>query len=362
MKKRILRATILGLIAAGAVGGGTYWYLHRFDESTDNAYVHGDITAIAPKVSGYVVAIPVHDNQSVRAGDILVRIEDRDYQARVDQAQAGIKAAEAAISQIDKSLIAQQAVIAEARAGVDTWKAEEARARRELKRTNSLVRNDYASRQSQDNARADADKATAGLAQAEAQVASAESQVAVLQANRKAQEAALLQAKATLELAQANLDHTVITAPVDGVIGNRAVRLGQYVAPGTQMMALVPLDSLWIEANYKETQITDMEPGQTARISVDAFPDVPLTGVVDSLSPASGGQFSLLPAENASGNFTKIVQRIPVRIRLPKDNPLLGKLRPGLSVIVDVDTASKTVPTTSAQTQLSAAEDSGSVK
>jgi membrane fusion protein (multidrug efflux system) len=340
MKKRILRLAVLGLIGAGAVAGGLHWYDHRFEESTDNAYVHGEITAIAPQVSGRVSAVLVADNQAVKAGDVLVRLDDRDYQAQLAKAAAGISVAQAAIKGTEQRLLAQQATIAEAEAGIATWTAEQSRARRELARVNSLARNDYASRQHQDTARADAEKADAGFIQAKAKVDSARSQVGVLQADRAAQQANLVQAQAALEVAQINVDHTVITAPIDGVVGNRAVREGQYVAPGSLMMALVPLHDIWIEANYKETQITHMQVGQRVTVTFDAYPDVTLHGRVQSLAPASGAQFSLLPAENASGNFTKIVQRVPVRIAIDPDQALAGTLRPGLSALVTIDTKS----------------------
>lgn len=341
MKKKILKAAVLVLLAGGASMGGLHWYNHRFEQSTDNAYIHGDMTAIAPKISGYVSDVSVHNNMPVKAGDVLVRLDARDYQARLDQATAAVQAAQAALGVIDRQRDAQQTAIAEARAGIDTWRAEKSRSERDLSRISSLVRNDFASRQSLDTARADAEKADAGINQARARLASAESQIAVIEANRTAQEAALAQALAARELAQADLDHTVITAPIDGVIGNTAVRLGEYVAPGAQMMVVVPLTGLWVEANYKETQITHITAGQPARLLVDAYPDTPITATVTSFAPASGAQFSLLPPENASGNFTKIVQRVPVRIALPDDTPLAGLLRPGLSVIVDIDTSPK---------------------
>lgn len=339
MKKKLLRVAILGLVVAGAASGGVHWFNHRYEQSTDNAYVHGNLTAIAPKVSGYVSALLVSDNTVVKAGDVLFRLEDRDYRARLDQAKAAVQAAQAALTVIDRQIAAQQATVAEAQAGIDTWKAEQVLASRELGRTSSLAHNEFASRQSLDTARANADKAEAGRKQAEAKMVSAQSQIAVLEANRVAQEAALAQAVAAQDLAQSDLDHTVITAPLDGVIGNRAVRLGEYVTPGAQTMVVVPLHGLWVEANYKETQITNMALGQPVSLVVDAYPDQPLKAVVSSFSPASGAQFSLLPPENATGNFTKIVQRVPVRIDIPDDNPLMGLLRPGLSVVVDVDTA-----------------------
>lgn len=230
-------------------------------------------------------------------------------------------------------------MIAEARAGIETWKADLTLARQDHERISSLAKKDFASRQRLDAARAAVDKARAGLDQARAKLKAAQSQIEVLRADRRQQEAVLAQAQAKLKVAEQNLEDTVVRAPASGVIGNRAVRRGQLVQPGAHLMSLVPLDTVWVDANFKETQIGAMQPGQAARIEVDAYPGVTVTGRVTSLAPASGAEFSLLPPQNATGNFTKVVQRVPVRIELPPDNPLAGKLRPGLSVVVSVDTS-----------------------
>lgn len=340
MGKRIVRLVILFCLLGGiGFGAVQWWRSQQGHQSTDNAYVHGDVTTLSPKVSGHVVELAVEDNQAVKAGQVLLRIDPRDYQAKVDEAAAAVAAAEAAIVGTEKRLLAQQDVIQEATAGVHTWQAELGLAQRELGRTSSLVKEDFASRQRLDSHQAGVSKARAGLEQATAKLESARSQVAVLEADRVRQQAQLAEARAKLDLARINLDNTVVKAPVDGVIGNRGVRLGQMVNPGAHLLSVVPLETVWIDANFKETQIADMRPGQPVTIRVDAYPGQTLTGTVASFSPASGAQFSLLPPENASGNFTKIVQRVPVRIALSPDNPLAGQLRPGLSVVVDVRTA-----------------------
>ncbi len=337
MSKRAPVIILGGLLAAAALGGG-WWLTHRGIESTDNAYVQADITTISPKVAGYVADVPVTDNEAVPAGAVLARLDDGDYRARLAEAEAAVAAASAGLTVLDSQLEAQKAQIAEAEAAVATWRAETKLADRELNRIRSLAKDDFASRQRLDTVGATSEKAVAGLAQARAQLAAAEAEVQVLRSNRLRQQALLAQAEAARDLARDSLDNTIIRAPRAGVVGNRAVRTGQYVGPGSHLMALVPLDSVWVDANFKETQIRALKPGQTATIRVDAWPDAPITGTVASVAPASGAQFSLLPPENATGNFTKVVQRVPVRILLPEDNPLAGRLRPGLSVIVEVDT------------------------
>lgn len=344
MSKRAAPVVLLGLALAGASLGGGWWLTHRGIESTDNAYVQADITTISPKVAGYVADVPVTDNQAVAAGAVLARLDDTDYRARLAEAEAAVAAAKAGLGVLDSRLEAQAAVIAEAAAAVATWRAEQTLATRELGRIRSLARDDFASRQRLDAAAAAADKAAAGLAQARAKQAAAEAEVQVLRADRLRQEALLAQAEATRDLALDALENTVIRAPRAGVVGNRAVRAGQYVGPGSHLMALVPLDSVWVDANFKETQIGALTPGQPVTVRVDAWPDEPVTGTVASVAPASGAEFSLLPPENATGNFTKVVQRVPVRIDLPPDNPLAGRLRPGLSVVVEVDTTRSGAP------------------
>lgn len=339
MAKRVLRVLVLTGVLTGLIGGAAwFWKSRQGHEHTDNAYVHGDLTVISPKISGHVVDLAVEDNQPVRAGQVLLRIDARDFQVKVDEAAAALQGAEAAILGIDRRIDAQKTVIEEAEAGIRTWQAELDLAQRELGRTASLVKEEAASRQRLDSNQAALSKARAGLDQARAKVESSRAQITVLEADRVRQQAAVAEARAKLDAAKINLANTEVTSPVDGVVGNRAVQLGQFITAGSHLLSVVPLDTVWIEANFKETQIGAMRPGQPVTVTVDAYPDLRLTGAVASFSPASGAQFSLLPPENATGNFTKVVQRIPVRISLSADNPLRGQLRPGLSVVVDVQT------------------------
>lgn len=339
MAKRAVRVLVLtGVLTALIGGSGWFWMSRQGHEHTDNAYIHGDLTVISPKISGHVVELAVEDNQPVRAGQILLRIDARDFQVKVEESEAVLLGAEAAITGTDKRIAAQKTAVEEAEAGLRTWQAELDLAQREQGRTVSLVREEAASRQRLDTTQATLSKARAGLDQARAKVESARAQIAVLEADRLRQQAAVSEARARLDAAKINLANTDVTSPVDGVVGNRAVQLGQFVATGSHLLSVVPLDTVWVEANFKETQIGAMRPGQPVTVTVDAYPDLPLHGTVSSFSPASGAQFSLLPPENATGNFTKVVQRIPVRISLPGDNPLRGQLRPGLSVVVDVQT------------------------
>jgi membrane fusion protein (multidrug efflux system) len=338
MKKPVLAviaALIIGIGAWGLYRWVTDW---RWIETTDDAYVEGEVTSIAPRITGHIVELQAEDNRRVEAGAVLARIDDRDYRARVESARADLLARQAALSEIENRIAVQNSAIAQSGASVAAAKAEVARARADHERTTRLVREDYVSRQRFDTTLADAAKAEAGLAGSGAQAQGVRRQLAVLTSEFAVARAQAEQAQAALDLAQIDLDSTVIRAPLAGVIGNRAVRDGQYVRPGQTLLALVPLDSVWIDANFKETQLGRIHPGQTAHVSIDAFPGQTIEGVVDSFAPASGARFSLLPAENATGNFTKVVQRVPVRIRLPAGHPLSGRLQPGLSVVVHVET------------------------
>lgn len=333
---------LIGLVLLlPGTGAATYWAAHgRYIESTDNAYIEASTTALSPQVAGIARTVPVRENTPVHAGDILLTIDDRDYRARLQQAEARQRAANAALARLDQQLNLQQSLIAEAKAARESALAEKERAEHDAHRYDELATTSAASRQQQEDARADARKARAELAANDARLQAARRQQQVLAAQRVEAEAALQQAKSDLELAQLDLDHTVIRAPFDGVVGNKQVEAGQYLRPGVQIMSLVPLPLVYITANFKETQLEHMQQGQQVTITVDAFPNQPISGEVESFSPASGARFSLLPPENATGNFTKIVQRIPVRIRVAGDTPLKGALRPGMSVVVDVDTRS----------------------
>jgi membrane fusion protein (multidrug efflux system) len=338
MRKRLLPFIAAAVVLGGGFAGVRWATDWRFHQGTDDAYVDGDVTVMAPKVAGNVVEVAVGDNRMVAAGDVLVRIDPRDFQARVDEARAIVAARSAALAQLDERVAVQQAMETQASAAIASAQADLKRARLDFDRSAKLVRSDFVSRKLYDTADADATKAAAGVRGSGAQLAAAKHQLAVLEAERAVASAQLDQARAQLTLAETDLEATVIRAPVAGMIGNRAVRVGQYVRPGQQLLAVVPLATVWVDANFKETQLAAMRPGQRAEITVDAFPGVVVEGRVDSMSPASGARFSLLPPENATGNFTKVVQRVPVRISVAPDNPLAGRLRPGLSVVVRVDT------------------------
>jgi membrane fusion protein (multidrug efflux system) len=349
MRKLILRSGIALALLAAASGGYYWWQQIRYFESTDNAYVEGDISVISPRIEGYVAQVAVADNQAVHAGDVLVIIEDSDFRARVAQVEAALAGAEASLVTIDSQIVYQDARIAEMIAAERSANAELTRARQEFERNKKLVASKIIGTQEMDDTTATKLKAEAEVSRISASLVAERAQKGVLEANRAESLAKVDEAAANLRLAENDLEKTVIRAPIDGVIGNRAVRIGQFVQPGSQLLSLVPND-VHIVANFKETQIGDMQPGQAVQVTVDAFPDRPVIGIVDSFSPASGTEFSLLPAENATGNFTKIVQRVPVRIAL-KDSPALtGLLRPGLSVVVSVDTKSAADPRLAAGT------------
>jgi membrane fusion protein, multidrug efflux system len=326
------------VLAVGTTGGWYWWNVLRFLQSTDDAYVQSDVSLISPKVEGYIKKVKVADNQEIAEGAVLFVIDDRDFKAKVAQAEAAVATGEATIATYDNRLKLQQAMIDQATASVASTEADLARVQQDYKRYNALLSTDFASRQRFEQAQADARKGEAALAKSRAALAAEQSQLAVLRSQQHEEQAKLQQAHANLQLAQNDLENTVIRAPISGVAGNRAGQTGQYVKPGTQLLSLVPLSRVYVTANFKETQLTHMRPGQLAEVSVDAYPDLTLDGRIESFAPASGAQFSLLPPDNATGNFTKIVQRVPVRIALPEKGPLAGLLRPGLSVTVTIDT------------------------
>jgi len=337
--RKLLFIILPVVVFALAVGGGWYWWdVLRFLQSTDDAYVQSDITLISPKVEGYIKEVRVADNQEVAEGSVLFVIDDRDFAAKLAQAEAAVAAEEAIIATYQNRLKLQQAMIEQAAATVKSAEADLARWQQDHKRYSALVTTDFASRQRFEQAETDARKGEAAVAKSRAAFAAEQNQVAVLRSQQREEEAKLQQANATLRLARHELEDTVIRAPVSGVAGNRAGQVGQYVKAGSQLLSLVPLSRVYVTANFKETQLTHMRPGQLAEVLVDAYPGLALEGRIESFAPASGAQFSLLPPDNATGNFTKIVQRVPVRIALPANNPLTGRLRPGLSVTVTIDT------------------------
>jgi membrane fusion protein, multidrug efflux system len=338
MRKKLLIGLALVVLAFGGVGGWYWWTVLRFEQSTDDAYVASDVTVISPKVEGYIKKVKVADNEQVAEGKVLFVIDDRDFKAKVAQAEAAVALEEASIGTFDSRLKLQQSMIDQAAAGVQAAEADLARTQDDYRRYSALMTSDFASRQRYEQAQADARKAEAALLRSRAALAAEQNQLGVLHSQQREEQAKLQQARANLQLAQNDLDNTVIRAPISGVAGNRAGQVGQYVKSGTQLLSLVPLPRVYVTANFKETQLTRMRPGQRADVSVDAYPGLTLDGRVESFAPGSGAEFSLLPPDNATGNFTKIVQRVPVRIALPQDAPLAGLLRPGLSVTVTVHT------------------------
>jgi membrane fusion protein, multidrug efflux system len=328
-----------------AAGGwyGTHWLtIGRFIVSTDDAYVRADATTLAAKVAGYVSAINVADNTYVHTGDVIARIDDGDYRLAVDTARDKLATQESTVARIGKQIEAQQASVEQARAQVASAQAVQTRTASELQRQKELAAKEFASRQTLEQAQSNRDQAIAGVQSAQAALDSATANVDVLTAQQQEARRQQQELKTALAKAERDLSFTVIRAPVDGMIGNRAMRVGDFVQTGQRLASLVPLAEVYIDANFKETQLARLKPGQPVQVNVDALPDHKIEGTVASVSPASGSVFSLLPPDNATGNFTKIVQRLAVRIRLPADVTEQRLLRPGMSVVVDVNTKPKT--------------------
>ncbi len=343
VRKRGGRSLLIGvaaiaIIAAGAYYGHNYWTVGRFEVSTDDAYVKADSTTVSPKVSGYLMEVLVADNQAVKAGQPLARIDDRDFRTALDQAKADVAAAEATVNAKQASLDIQQSTIAAARATLDVDRANETFAEQNNKRYTNLATNGYAPVQTAQQAASAIAAAQATIVRDSAALDASTKQVELLNAELAQARATLAHDQAVMHQAELNLSYATIVAPVDGTVGNRTLRVGQYVQAGTQLMAVVPTTAAYIVANYKETQLTDVHAGQPVAIEVDMFPGRTYRGHVDSLAPASGQEFALLPPDNATGNFTKVVQRIPVKIVLDGDAAEKGDLRPGMSVQPSIDT------------------------
>jgi len=337
--KRLVPHIILLVLLAGAAGFGWYWFsTGRFIEKTDNAYIRSEITQISAKASGYVKAVPVEDNGAVAAGDVLARIEDTEFRVRLENGRQKLTERMAARRVAQARTRQQQSRIDACRAQLAVAEAEQGKRSSDLHRYESLLPGGIVSALDYDAVATAEKKGRAEAAGARANLEMAERELEVLAAEEQRLEREIRQQEEELKLLVQELDDTVIRAPRAGVVGNRRVRAGQYVKPGTLLMAVIPRNGLWVEANFKEVQLTRMREGQQVSVEVDTFPGRPLTGVVESLAPASGAEFSLIPPENASGNFTKVVQRIPVRVRLDAGQPLLGELRSGMSVVVSLDT------------------------
>jgi membrane fusion protein (multidrug efflux system) len=340
--KRLILLLLAVAVVVGAVFYGLHWWtVGRFLESTDDAYVGGDVTVIGPKVPGYITELKVIDNQFVHAGDLLVKIDDRDYVAALNKAQGAVAAEEALLANLDATEQLQHAVIGQTKAGIDAANAETVRSRDDQVRYQALSSRSAVSIESFQRADATFKTARANGEKAQASMLAAQRQLDVISTQKQQARAALMQAKAERDMAQLNVGYTELRAPVDGVIGNRRARVGAYAAAGTQLLSVVPASGLWVDANFKEDQLEHMLPGQPVSIRADVLPGRVFHGHLNSLAPATGSQFSVLPPENATGNFTKIVQRVPVRVWLDHDDGVLGNLRPGLSVIAEVDTNAK---------------------
>jgi membrane fusion protein (multidrug efflux system) len=334
----LLAGAALIVVAAAGNYGWHYWTAGRFEVSTDDAYVKADTTVVAPKISGYLREVLVTDNQPVKSGQPLARIDDRDYAVAVEQAKADVASALADIDNAMASLDQQQAVIAQARSTVELDKANLLFTRQDNDRYVTLARSGAGSVQNEQQAVSKLQVAQSTLQRDAAAEMAAERRTAMLRAQLAKAEAAVAHFDALRDQAELNLSYTTIVAPVDGVVGNRSLRAGQYVQAGTQLMAVVPAHGAYVVANFKETQLTDVRAGQPVSIDVDMFPGTVVKGHVDSVAPASGQEFALLPPDNATGNFTKIVQRIPVKITLDAGDPPGGMLRPGMSVTPVIDT------------------------
>src|SRR5271163_360784 len=331
-------AAAIALLAVAGFYGSYYWTTGRFLVSTDDAYVQAHSVLISPRVSGYISAAPVDDNQPVKAGAVLARIDPRDYQTALDQARANVAAAQASINTLNQQIAQQKLVIEQNRQQVVSDQAALVFSQQDFQRYTQLAKTGYGTVQRAQQAQADITEKQAALQHDTTVVAAAEKQIDVFEGQLAQANATLAQQQAMEHQAELNLSYTTITAPVDSTVGVRTLRVGEYVQAGTQLMAIVPLQAVYVVANYKETQLTDVQPGQVVTIDIDTFPGTTVHGHVDSLAPASGQEFALLPPDNATGNFTKIVQRIPVKIDIDKNEPLLGRLRPGMSVEPTIDT------------------------
>ncbi|WP_409288899.1 HlyD family secretion protein [Pseudomonas sp. KCJK8927] len=338
-KKALLRMAALTLaVIAGAGYGSHWWSTARFIEDTDDAYVGADVTVISAKVPGYITEVAVVDNQFVKAGDLLARIDVRDYKAALAKTDGAVAAQRARLANLDAVELLQQAVISQAKAQIDARSAEAQRALNDRVRYQTLVSSQAVSVQSAQRVEATWKTAQADRAHAEAGLLAARQQLAVIGTQREQTRAALAQAEADRQQAQLNIVYTELRAPVDGYVGNRRAKVGAYAAAGSQLISVVPAHGLWVDANFKEDQLAHMQVGQAVSVTADILPGRTFHGRVESIAPATGAQFSVLPPENATGNFTKIVQRVPVRVRLEGNDADFGALRPGLSVFAEIDT------------------------
>ncbi|WP_122409762.1 HlyD family secretion protein [Pseudomonas viridiflava] len=341
-RKRIISSVLFGAVALAGVLIVLYaWQLPPFTspiQSTENAQVRGQTTLISPQLSGYVYEVPVQDFQFVKTGDLLVRLDDRIYKQRLDQALAQLDVQKASLANNLQQRRSAEATIVQRQAQLQNTIAQSRKSAADLRRNQALVTDGSVSKSELDVTRAADAQASAAVAEAKATLQIAREDLQTVIVNRGSLEASVANAEAAIQLARIDLDNTRIVAPRDGQLGQIGVRLGAYVNSGAQLMALVP-ERRWIIANMKETQMADVRLGQSVSFTVDALDNHAMHGRVQRISPATGSEFSLLPADNATGNFVKISQRIPVRIVVDDDQPMLDRLRPGMSVVVSIDTS-----------------------
>jgi membrane fusion protein (multidrug efflux system) len=340
-RRLALAGAVLAVLAGGGWYGSNWWTTGRFIESTDDAYVGGNVTAIAPHVGGFIAEVPVTDNQLVRAGQVLVRLDQRDFKAALDHATAVVNARLASLDGLRAQYVMQQSTIHQQEADLAAKAAQLTFATQDSARYHSLAQTSAGSVQDAQRSASLEQQAKSTLLAGAAALEASRQQLKVLEAQIAEADASLAQARSDLETAHLNLGYTEVRAPIDGYVGNRAAQVGAFVAAGAYLISVIPSNGLWVDANFKEDQLTHMADGDAATVVADVLPGHAFHGHVASLAPGTGATFSVIPAENATGNFTKIVQRVPVRVTLDAGDKALAMLRPGLSTTADVDTRSE---------------------
>lgn len=344
LRRRLRQLALAAAMLVPAVGAAWYardwWTVGRFIESTDDAYAGGNITPLAPHIDAFIDQVLVTDNERVRAGQILIQLDQRDYRTALDHAEAALHARLAAADSLRAQYALQQSTIRQQEADLVAKKARATFAQEDASRYHILAQTSYGSRQNEQRTSALEREAQSAVAAAQAGLEAARQQLKVLDAQIAEADAAVAQAQSDLRTAQLNLGYSEIRSPIDGYVGNRAAQVGAYATRGTYLISVTPADGLWVDANFKEDQLTRIVPGQSATVIADVLPGHVFHGHVVSLAPGTGAVFSVIPPENATGNFTKIVQRVPVRIELDPGDAMLRALRPGLSTTVSVDTRS----------------------
>jgi membrane fusion protein, multidrug efflux system len=340
--QRLRQLALAAAMLVTAIGAAWYardwWAVGRFIKSTDDAYVGGNITPLAPHIDAFIEQVLVTDNERVRAGQVLIQLDQRDYRAALGHAEAALQARLAAVDSLRAQYALQQSTIRQQEADLAAKKARATFAEEDASRYRILAQTNHGSRQNEQRTSALHQEAQSAVVAVQAGIEAARQQLKVLDAQTAEADAAVGQARSDLRTAQLNLGYSEIRSPIDGNVGNRAAQVGAYATRGTYLISVTPADGLWVDANFKEDQLTRMVPGQSATVTADVLPGHVFHSHVVSLAPGTGAVFSVIPAENATGNFTKIVQRVPVRVALDPGDPKLALLRPGLSTVVSVDT------------------------